>query len=655
MGSGLFQREWRVLEMMKWTSKYLESLMYWWDRRSLQSRLVSTYILIILVPSLIVSTNSFNAINETYIKDTMSKNANLLEMEKLHILNQIESMERSAQIAVSDTAVENYLTNQTEPQLKELVEFNMNAFVNLTRIQFNNPNIEHLRLFSASKNVPEIWPIIFQEDRVQEEPWYKETFGLGDQQMWYFQDRDPDITKKDSLLITEKQPKVSLLRELNIPKGVHSGIIQVDMLLSKFSPRTFSNMQDGQSQLFLLDRDKQMFTRTTSSFLQDNNLMENAIMDRFAALRKGEAWNTAYKENGQSFLFIQVPIERMDAYLLNVVSMEGVLKDISVIRNKTIGTNILFVVLFTVIAYILNAIILKDLVRLTDAMKQARRGELYKGVTIRGGGEIGQLAHHFNKLMYKINELVAVAVRKEALTKEAELRTLHNQIDSHFLYNTLENIKMLAEIDNNRTISDALTSLGGMMRYNFKWSGDYVKLKDEIRHIQNYIEVMNIRFEEPISLVVDISPQYMELEVLKMSLQPIVENSVKHGWSDPSDEETDKKIHILVETVNDHFCITIMDNGDGMERSQLIELNKRIHEDGSNVWNASDRNNQGDIRAVVGIGLHNVHQRIQLFYGKDYGLNISSVEGVFTKVLITLPRVLLTGGSTDETNATDRG
>lgn len=654
MGSGLFQREWRVLGMKKWASKYLESLMYWWDRRSLQSRLISTYILIILVPSLIVSINSFNAINETYIKDTMSKNANLLEMEKLHILNQIESMERSAQIVDSDKEVRNYLTSQTEPQLGELVEFNMNSFVNLTRIQFNNPNIEHLRLFTANKNVPEIWPIIFQDDRIKEEPWYEDTFGLGDQQMWYFQERDLDITKKDTLLITGNQAKVSLLREINIPKGVHSGIIQVDMLLSKFSPRTFSNMEDGQSQLFLLDGDKQMFTRNKDSLLLDNQLMRNAILDRFATLRQGGVWDTAYHENGKSFLFIQVPIERTDAYLLNVVSMEGVLKDISVIRNKTIGTNILFVVLFTVIAYILNAIILKDLVRLTEAMKQARRGELYKGVTIRGGGEIGELAHHFNKLMSKINELVAVAVRKQALTKEAELRTLHNQIDSHFLYNTLENIKMLAEIDNNRTISDALTSLGGMMRYNFKWSGEYVKLKDEIRHIQNYIEVMNIRFEEPISLVMDISAQYMELEVLKMSLQPIVENSVKHGWSGSSEEETDKKIDIIAETVNDHFCITIMDNGDGMRNDQLLELNKRIQGDKFNNWNASDKDQQGDVRAVVGIGLHNVHQRIQLFYGKDYGLEISSVEGVFTKVQITLPRVLLTGGSTDEANTTDR-
>jgi two-component system sensor histidine kinase YesM len=632
--------------MMNWTPKFLQSLLYWWDRRSLQSRLLLTYLFIIMVPSLIVSVNSFNAINETYVKDTMSKNVNLLEMEKLHILNQIESMERAAQLAKADKEVEDYLTSESEPQLSDLVEFNMNAFRNLTRIQFNNPNIEHLHLFSASEYVHEIWPIIFREDRIQQEPWYNMTFGLGEQQMWYFQDHDFDVMKGSTIA---NKPKVSLFGEISVITGIHSGIVQVDMLLSKFSPRTFSSMQDDQSQLFLLDSNLQMFTRQDNSILKDNTEMNKTIQDRFVSLRQGGEWDAQYHENGKSFLFIQVPIERMDAYLLNVVSMENVLKDISVIRNKTIGTNIIFILLFTVIAYVLNSFILKNLVKLTEAMKKARRGELYTGVTIRGGGEIGELAHHFNKLMYKINELVAVAVRKQALTKEAELRTLHNQIDSHFLYNTLENIKMLAEIDNQRVISDALTSLGGMMRYNFKWSGEYVKLNDEIRHIQNYIDVMNIRFEEPISLIMEIAPPYMELEVLKMSLQPIVENCVKHGWVNSFEDCADKQIYIVVETVNDDIYISIRDNGDGIAMDQLIELNRGIHADETNGRSTSTSGVQGQINQSVGIGLQNVHQRLQLFYGVDYGLEVSSVEGVYTKVLITLPRVLLTGGSTDET------
>jgi two-component system sensor histidine kinase YesM len=631
------------------TPRFLQSLKYWWDRRSLQSRLIVAYIVIILVPSLMVSTYSFNAVNQTYIKDTMNKNNNFLEMEKLNILNQMESMERTAQLASSDKEVKNYLTIETEIPLRELIDFNMNAIGDLARIQFNNPNIEYLRIFSDNEYVHELWPIIFKEDRIKDEPWYQRTIGLGNQQMWYFQDYDLDIMKGNVDPMQEKEPKVSLLRE-----GEHKGIIQVDMLLSKLSPRTFSTIHDDQSQFFLVDNNSQTFTRKNKSFLQDNEMMNDVIHERLVLLQQGGEWDDQYHENGKSFLFIQVPIERLGANLLNVVSMEEVLKDISVIRNKTIGTNILFVVLFTVIAYVLNKIILKDLVRLTDAMKKARRGELYTGVTIRRGGEIGDLAHHFNKLMHKINELVAVAVRKQALTKEAELRTLHNQIDSHFLYNTLENIKMLAEIENQRTISDALTSLGGMMRYNFKWSGEYVKLKDEIRHIENYIDVMNIRFDEPISLIMDIAPQYMELEVLKMSLQPIVENSVKHGWSDTSGEAPDKRIDIVVETLEDDMCISITDNGDGMGSDQLLELNTRVREEKFNTQHASARDRQGDVKAVVGIGLHNVHQRIQLFYGMEYGLKISSVEGIYTKVLITLPRVLLTGGSTNEAHATDR-
>ncbi|GJM72937.1 hypothetical protein HMSSN036_51530 [Paenibacillus macerans] len=172
--------------------------------------------------------------------------------------------------------------------------------------------------------------------------------------------------------------------------------------------------------------------------------------------------------------------------------------------------------------------------RLTEAMKNAQGDSISTSRALKGEGKSGELAHHFSKLIQTINGLIAQGVRKQAMTKEAELRTLHSQIDSHFLYNTLENIKMMAEIEGQRTISDALTSLGGMMRYNFKWSGEYVKLRDEIRHIENYLEVMNIRFDEPVALITEISDGDLELEVLKMSLQPIVENAVKHAWTGES-------------------------------------------------------------------------------------------------------------------------
>jgi len=385
----------------------------------------------------------------------------------------------------------------------------------------------------------------------------------------------------------------------------------------------------------------QLFTRSDNSFLPDNSKMAAAIKERLQSFRDTGEWNIHYTENGKSYLLINTPLEFINAYLLNVVSMDGVLKDISHTRNVIIGLNIAFIILVTAIAYVLNAFILKNLRRLTDTMKKVRRGEAYTGITIRGGGEVGELAHHFSKLMNTINTLVAQAVQKQALSKEAELRTLHNQIDAHFLYNTLENIKMLAEIENQRAISDALTSLGGMMRYNFKWSGEYVKLRDEIRHIENYIEVMNIRFEHPIVLKLNIEPAYRELEVLKMSLQPIVENSVKHAWTGSSEEPGNRVIQIDVSEGSGNIYIAVHDNGSGLSPDRLSELREVLYAEEEPVTRLSGPGVSD--RRTGGIGLRNVHQRLQLFYGGEYGLEIESGEGSWTTVFMSLPKVLLTG------------
>ncbi|ASA25373.1 sensor histidine kinase [Paenibacillus donghaensis] len=615
--------------------------MYWWGRRSLQSRLLAAYIFIVLGPCLMVSVYSYQAINNTYMRDAIAKNSYVLDMEKQHIFNQVEAMERAVQMAYEDKEVVDYLTNASEPELEKLVEFNTGTLVNMARIQYNNPNIEHLRLYSKSTKLHEISPIVFREERVAGEPWFQKAMKLEGRQSWSYLSNDPDLMQRFIGQTSRPTPKVSLLREMNRPTGNHIGMFQVDMLLERFTPRTYAAAQDNQTQMFLVDEEQQIFTRRDPSFLKDNPRMAEAIQTRLQAYRETGEWNIHYTENGHSFLLLFTPLDRIHAYLLNVVSMEEIMKDISNTRNLIIGANVGFIVLLSVIAYVLNAFILKNLRLLTDTMKKVRRGEAYSGILIKGGGEVGELAHHFSKLMNTINTLVAQAVHKQALSKEAELRTLHNQIDAHFLYNTLENIKMKAEIEDQRAISDALTSLGGMMRYNFKWSGEYVKLRDEIRHIENYIEVMNIRFEHPVQLKLHIEAIYLELEVLKMSLQPIVENSVKHAWSTGDEEAENRMIRIEVSEADGEIVIAVHDNGTGLATEKLSALRTTLYAPEEQADDFSGSREGG--RRAGGIGLRNVHQRLQLFYGEVYGLEIHSEAGSWTTVFMTLPKVLLTG------------
>ncbi|MPY15581.1 sensor histidine kinase [Paenibacillus glucanolyticus] len=643
-----------VTVMVKRMASLIQSFTYWFGRRSMQSRLVAAYILILLIPSIIVSNYFFKQIRETYISDALNQNSFLLEIEKMNMLNQIEAIEMAAQLSISDDGIKEYLRLSEEPEPAWLIELAWGPFKDMQRIQTNNPNITHLRLFTDNPNVTEMWPIIFQENRIVGEPWFSKIKELNGGELWVFNHRDPDILQRYAADVSEELPKVSLIRQVHL--GSYSGVVQVDMLLKYFAPKTFAGILDESSQMMIVDQEGQLFMDRSQSFMTGHEGLREEVEVQFANLRQQaddleKTVHAQFSVNGSSFLLIATPVERLHTYVLNVVSLEGALNNVSKAQGQIIAANILLIILLSIITYYMNSIILKSLRRLTEAMKRVRKGEVTAGLTIQGGGEVGELAHHFNKLIRTINELIAQGVRKQAVTKEAELRTLHSQIDSHFLYNTLENIKMLAEIEGQRTISDALTSLGGMMRYNFKWSGEYVKLRDEIRHIRNYIDVMNIRFDEPIWLELNIPSEFMELEVLKMSLQPIVENAVKHAWPEALDQEKRVRINVIA-WEEDRITINVTDNGIGIEPYRLGRLGESLRTVDNEDLPSGDYGRGG--AQAGGIGLRNVHQRIRLFYGNDYGLEVKSEEGIFTQVTMTFPKVLLTGGGSGHEKSDDR-
>jgi two-component system sensor histidine kinase YesM len=254
-------------------------------------------------------------------------------------------------------------------------------------------------------------------------------------------------------------------------------------------------------------------------------------------------------------------------------------------------------------------------------------------------------------MLKKMNELIVEAVNKQAATKEAELNSLKNQIDAHFLYNTLENLKMLAEVEAQYTISDSLTSLGALMRYSLKWSNDHVRLRDEIQHIQNYIAIMNIRYDDKLELKLDIPEGYQEQEVLKMSLQPLVENAVKHGMN--TDRARREGIEILIRACqkNDAMLIEVTDDGAGMSPEKLGELHEKISMDDAPFYSKYGHKSTG-VNEGNGIGLRNVTQRIKMYYGNEYGIHVESAEGAYTQVRMKLPYLILSGGlSADEKSA----
>ncbi|MFD0694009.1 sensor histidine kinase [Paenibacillus sp. GCM10027628] len=609
------------------------------NRTSIQVKLIGAYIVIILIPIILFSSYLFNEFYQNTIQDTVKKNQNVLESEKSGILNNIEVMGRAAELSITDREVLNYLRMTQEWEVPELVEFNTNTFYYLQRLMFSNPNIANVRLYSDNPNTQEIWPIIFKESRIAERAWYKDVLERNGTVRWEILQDEKDIMNRYNTDSEATWTYVSLLRGINYPN--HVGILEVDMLIDKFFQKAFSPIQDGQSHMLVVDRSGRIFTDTKSPFFKTMDMKQ--LYETWGAHSHQQGSNFTFKVGDTPYLCLTTPIDDLGAYLLNVVSLKEPVTQIQKTRNLFILAAVVLIALVSIITYFLQSLILKKLHILRDSMKKVRRGDLNVQIDMDAGGEVGELAHHFRQMLKKMNELIVEAVNKQAATKEAELNSLKNQIDAHFLYNTLENLKMLAEVEAQYTISDALTSLGALMRYSLKWANDHVRLKDEIQHIQNYIAIMNIRYDDKLALKLDIPEGYQEQEVLKMSLQPLVENAVKHGMN--TDRARREGIVILIRASRRDVAmiIEVTDDGAGMSREKLGELHEKIGMEDALFYAKYGSKSTGEHEGN-GIGLRNVTQRIKMYYGNEYGIHVESEEGAYTRVRMKLPYLILSGG-----------
>lgn len=219
----------------------------------------------------------------------------------------------------------------------------------------------------------------------------------------------------------------------------------------------------------------------------------------------------------------------------------------------------------------------------------------------------------------------------EMLRKKMEYTALQSQINPHFLYNTLETIRSQAITEGDKEIAEMVERLSSIFRYSISRKGEVVTLRDELNNIRNYMKIMEFRFYDRFSLEIDIDEEdgkVFDFYIPRLILQPIVENAINHGLDETV---TGGVVRIEVVLVGD-MIITISDNGKGMSLQELDSLNQKIHSSdqiGKGV-NANEQNG-------TGIALANVHKRIQLLYGKEYGLNVYSSEKCGTDVELMLP------------------
>jgi len=220
----------------------------------------------------------------------------------------------------------------------------------------------------------------------------------------------------------------------------------------------------------------------------------------------------------------------------------------------------------------------------------------------------------------------------EIFDKQAELTALQSQINPHFLYNTLESVRGQALIDGNIEIAKMMEALSAFFRYSISRKGSLVRLRDELANIENYMMIQRYRFNNRFAMEILLDEEDEEAydyKIPKLIIQPVVENAIFHGLEE-SLEGGIVSIEVIVTEKN--LIITVSDNGKGMDAETLADLNQRIH---SQIIPLDRR--EGNGTANTGIGLLNIHKRIQLLFGEEYGLSVYSTVNQGTDVEITVP------------------
>lgn len=331
-----------------------------------------------------------------------------------------------------------------------------------------------------------------------------------------------------------------------------------------------------------------------------------------------------YLKTKDSYLIYSL-VPDSDWVVVDQVAISKIESSFQSIRNTTLFVLGIGVALLGVIYLFYSKKTNQPIERLKEAMNEIQEGNLDTRVDIESNDEVGVVADGLNEMTEKLQNHIERVYVAELNQKNAELEALKTQIQPHYLYNTLDVIRMTAVTNDDKLTAEMLGNLSAQLKYLIGTNQDRVDLKAEIENIKNYFNLIRIRFEGRFELEVDIPAKLLQVKVPQLILQPAVENAVKHGLRP---KEGEGRVAIYAEEVEGDLEITVMDDGIGMDETNLNDLNQLLKSPEPGKRTGSTWEN---------IGIKNVYDRIKLIYGEKYGLEISSYEGMGTIVKYRLP------------------
>lgn len=548
-------------------------------------------------------------------KNTIQEKINELEYEMdrqyEQICKNVDSINMSTQFFLNDQELLAFLVDIRQGKTlsrEELNKFYHENIATMERIVNSNAYLYQIRVYVEDEKLQEMMPVLYKRDRMERLKWAQDQELEG----WKFDYAD---TIFDSYALTQNNKIMSLVTRIEDYEYGELAILEVAVSMKTM----FEGLYDegrNMAGCFLDEKGCAYYGAADESDARMQTVLSSIA-------RKGQDSFGHETVLGKELVVGCLEIRELSGTLVCIQDISEEVGRIRSVRNRFV---LIMVLLIPFLAMIVNTIVktmLRQLYQLLKAIKKVQTGDLDVVIEHCGSDEMGELGNQFNKMLSEIKQLMEMNLNRELLVKNTEIKALQNQINAHFIYNVLESIKMMAEVEEKYEISDAITALGKLLRYSMRWSSPNVTVEEEIEYVRNYLKLINIRFDYEIYLSLNIPETVYKQQIPKMSLQPIVENAVYHGI-----EQMAEDTNIYIKGVREADCcmIEITDAGKGMSEEEVRQLYRKI---------AGEIQTEGGTGS--GIGLKNVQDRIRMSFGDEYGIEIASRKGCYTKVMIRVP------------------
>ncbi|MEH7238628.1 sensor histidine kinase [Bacillus sp. JJ1562] len=328
----------------------------------------------------------------------------------------------------------------------------------------------------------------------------------------------------------------------------------------------------------------------------------------------------------EKHLLVSYPVSYSNWRLASLVPYEDTIGSINKVTKTTILIQGGFLVLFLIGLIMLVREFTKPISRLNHVTKAINQGDLSARTQISGNNDVAELGRSFNHMLDTIEHMIEQVKLQEEAKRNAELDMLQAQINPHFLFNVLNAIRLKIKMGGDHASASLIYSLSALLRMTINRNNAFIPLEEEISIVKHYVDLMNFRHRHDVDLKIHVSAATSSIKVPRFFLQPVIENAIIHGNTDRNET-----IEInAVEQTGAHLQLIISDNGRGMDKPTLEQLQEKIYQTTSHD---NVKNNQ----SFNGIGLQNVYQRMKLIYGEDFHMSIDSREGEGTTVNFQIP------------------